>query len=103
QSISKIDCDLYDPQEPSDDPIVAELAAGDEVTIVGAMGLLMGGSEKFFSLRTESGKEYTCLAQPKLTKGYGAIAVRQNARIRATKNIGQIDSYFAQYHGKIAT
>jgi cell wall assembly regulator SMI1 len=100
--LQRVDYDRYDPKESSDAPIIAELADGEEVTIVGAMGSLMGGSEKFFSLRTEAGQEYTCLAQPNLTKGYGAIAVRQNARIRATKNTGQVESVFAQYHGKIA-
>ncbi|NJM27409.1 MAG: hypothetical protein HC856_02560 [Pseudanabaena sp. RU_4_16] len=59
------------------------------MTIVGAMGLLMGGSEKFFSLRTESGKEYTCLAQPKLTKGYGAIASGKMPASARQKTLGK--------------
>jgi cell wall assembly regulator SMI1 len=95
--LKHVEYDRYDVNEQSSRIDISGLAPDEEVTIVGKMGKLMGGSETIFSLQTEDGREYTFLAQPKMTKGYRAIAVRQYARVRAQKNIGQVESVFAQY------
>jgi cell wall assembly regulator SMI1 len=95
--LKHVEYDRYDANERSAGIDISGLAPDEEVTIIGKMGKLMGGSETIFSLQTEDGNEYTFLAQPKITKGYRAIAVRQYARVRAQKNIGQVESVFAQY------
>jgi cell wall assembly regulator SMI1 len=95
--LKNIEYDRYDANEQSFGIDISELDSGEEITIIGKMGKLMGGAEIIFSLQTEDGREYTFLAQPKVTKGYRAIAVRQYARVRAQKNSGQVESVFAQY------
>ena len=64
-----------------------ELESGKQVEVIGQMNFLMGGSDEIiFSIFVSGGKEYSFLATTKETKGYGAIAIDQYAKVSAIKN-----------------
>lgn len=70
------------PRAAGPDPDLDSLSADQTVEIVGKMGRLMGGPETIFSIRTPHGSEFECLATKETTSGYGAIAIRQYARVK---------------------
>ena len=70
--------------------------SGERLIIVGEMTSLMGKKEMLFSVETESGNEYTFLASPSFTKGFGSIAIDQHARILAKPFQGEIKSHFIE-------
>jgi cell wall assembly regulator SMI1 len=92
-----VELERFVPGTAGADPDVASLPEGQEVVIVGRMGRLTGGPEIVFTFITEQGTEYSILATRWATKGYGAIAVRQTARVTAERFVGQIESVFVKY------
>ncbi len=61
----------------------AALRAGEETVLAGRMNTLASGSSGLiFVLTTSSGSRYWIRADPERTRGYGAIAVLQGARVR---------------------
>ncbi len=92
-----VELESFVPGTAGVDPDIAQLAEGEEVVIVGRMGELMGGPEAFFTLITEQGTEYSILATRWNTKGYGAIAARQLARVKAERFVGQVESVFVKH------
>ena len=80
----------------NDTPTAEHLESGERVIIVGEMTSLMGKEAMLFSVETEDGKEYTFLASPTLTKGFGNIAIDQHARILGKTFQGEIKSHFIE-------
>ncbi|WP_455212423.1 SMI1/KNR4 family protein [Kaarinaea lacus] len=82
------------PVKPSSHCRPANWESSEEVVIAGQMTSLMGEDEILFSVQTERGREYTFLAKPVFTQGYGKIAIDQFAQVKARKFYGEIKSHF---------
>lgn len=95
--LSKVEMERFLPGTAGPDPDVGALTEGEQVVIVGRMGGLTGGPEILFTLIAEQGTEYSFLATRRATKGYGAIAVRQYARVTAELFVDQVESLLVQY------
>lgn len=73
-----------------------EIESGEHIIVAGKMTSLMGKEEMLFSIVTEKGKEYTFLAKESFTKGFGSIALDQDARVVAKRVYGEVDSHFIE-------
>lgn len=86
---------VIEPYDPTGlvPPILNTVTADQELVMVGAMGTLLGmGSSKIFWLDIPDSGEHCIVATAALTRGYGAIRVRQYARVRVTRYTGQFDA-----------